>query len=140
MTELAKAYFRWLNGNASNEWAHDRVDELFFENPDNGWLLILELIEAAPSKYALCYVAAGYLEILMRDDGMEFIGRIREETWHNRKLLYCLTAINLDKTNPVYSQYMSILHDNLLPGAAVEDLVDLPEDLRPRKNSDGTNV
>ncbi|HEY9778014.1 MAG TPA: hypothetical protein V6C81_29900 [Planktothrix sp.] len=70
MTALSKAYFRWLHGSDGNEWAQERVDEIFCEDAEKGWQLILDLVEEAPTQYSLYYVAAGPLEMLIRDDGV----------------------------------------------------------------------
>ncbi|MBA3993457.1 MAG: hypothetical protein C0469_08010 [Cyanobacteria bacterium DS2.3.42] len=64
MTELAKAYFRWYRGSKDHEWARDRVEEIFDEDLDKAWAVTLELIDAAPSKECLYYIAAGQLEML----------------------------------------------------------------------------
>ncbi len=130
MTDLAKAYFCRLSGDKSYDWAIDRCDEIFFESGEKGWELILSLIEAVPSKTFLAYVAAGYLEVLIRDCGTDFIDRIKDEADHNKKLLYALPLIYLDPNNPVYPKYSAILKRELEPLSEeeFEDLPDLPED------------
>ena len=56
--------------------AWEMVDELIRSDPEGGWALTLELIEAAPDDYVLANVAAGPLEDLLSRSPDRFIERV----------------------------------------------------------------
>jgi hypothetical protein len=126
MTELAKAYFRWYRGSTNDEWARDRVEEIFDEDLDKAWEITLELIEAAPSKECLCYIAAGQLEMLVSNCGKEVIDRIKSEARQNNKLLFAMTGINIDEKNPICDEYLRFVKEQI-GFRTSDDLVDLPD-------------
>ncbi len=138
MTELAKAYFRWYQGSKEHEWARDRVEDIFNEGLDQAWAVTLELIDAAPSKGCLYYIAAGELEILVSNCGEEIIDRIKEEAKHNLKLLFAMTGIYIDDKNPVCNEYVKFVKDEI-GFRNLEDLVDLPDEVSKIQPSEGDN-
>jgi hypothetical protein len=130
MSELAQAYFKWLEGSASYEWARDRVEEIFDEDVDKAWAVTLELINAAPSKKSLSYVASGQLETLVCRCGEYLMDRIKDEARKNSKLLFAMTCIYIDEKTPVCKEYLSFVLDELeiRTEADVNRLVDLPDE------------
>lgn len=128
MTELAKAYFRWYRGSTDDVWARDRVEEIFDEDLAKAWTVTLELIDAAPSKDCLYYIAAGQLEILVSHNGKEMIERIKAEARHNNKLLFAMTGVYIDDKNPICDEYLKFVKDEI-GFRKLEDLVDLPDEL-----------
>jgi hypothetical protein len=53
------------------------IHDIVLEDPDKGWQLIQELLQAAPSIDCLSYVATGTLEGLLNSNAKDFIGRIK---------------------------------------------------------------
>ena len=69
--EIVEAYFHHFAENREEDWwAWQEVTDLVTQCPEKeGWEITLALIEKAPSKKALAYVAAGPLEDLMSYHG-----------------------------------------------------------------------
>ena len=91
---LVAAYIRnCLEGRREDFWAWEDVNELCHENPQEGWLIILRLLDYAPSKHALSCIAASPLENMVRKDGSTILLKIEKECKTNKRLLYALTTI-----------------------------------------------
>jgi phage FluMu protein Com len=129
MTDLAKAYFQWYKGSKEHEWARDRIEEIFDDDIDKAWEVTLELIDAAPSKESLYYVAAGQLETLVSKSGSELLERIKQEARCNKKLLFAMTGIYIDEKNPVCDEYLKFVSDEqgIRTPEDVNRLVELPD-------------
>ena len=66
-------------GDASHSWASDELDDLVREEPERAWPIILLIIARAPSDLFLAIVAAGPLENLLCEHGINFIERVEQE-------------------------------------------------------------
>jgi len=73
--------------------AWEKVDELIRVDPEAGWTLTLELIEAAPNVEVLANVAAGPLEDLLSRSPERFIDRVETQARRDAKFRRCLTGV-----------------------------------------------
>lgn len=74
---LVAAYFdHWRTKRDDLAWAWDKVTDKILADPREGWHLVRELIQAAPTEDALLYVAAGPLEDFLSKHGRPFIALI----------------------------------------------------------------
>jgi hypothetical protein len=76
---------------SSRAWS--LVDGVATWNRDQGWDLILMLLELAPSSADVSHLAAGPLEDLVRDHGLEFQDRIAAEAERNSRLRDALAGV-----------------------------------------------
>jgi hypothetical protein len=67
--------------------ACEAVDDLVRDDPEMGWTVTLELIEAAPDEYVLANVAAGPLEDLLRRLPDRFIDRMELQARRDPKFV-----------------------------------------------------
>lgn len=74
-------------------WAWEQVDDAVWNNPEEGWSLILALIKEAPNNSILANVAAGPLEDLIVRHCEQFIDRIEEQARKDPKFRLCLTGV-----------------------------------------------
>ena len=73
--------------------AWERVDELVRLDPEAGWNLTLELIEAAPDDHVLANIAAGPLEDLLSRSADHFIDQVELQARRDPKFRRCLTGV-----------------------------------------------
>lgn len=134
--ELARYYFLYHRGNTDYEWARDQIEDMYNENPEMAWHITLELVNAAPSLNFLYDVAAGELEMLVRDHGQEFFSRIREEAQTNPKFLYAMTGVWLREENVLFHDYFGFLKAELKTQTEFDKIIalcDVPETVEPLK-------
>ena len=74
-------------------WAWEMITDLVFENLEEAWLVILELIRRAPTDRVLASIAAGPLEDLIRNYKEEVIDRVEVEARRDPKFRRCLTGV-----------------------------------------------
>jgi argininosuccinate lyase len=97
LDNLISAYFRRFTKDCEEDfWAFEEVDDLVRHEPEMAWKMILLLLQQAPSKKALSYVAAGPLEDLIKRHGFNFRERIIGEASRNKRLLYALMHVIID--------------------------------------------
>ena len=60
-------------------WAWEVARTLIYDDPEEAWRVILELVDKAPDEEVLGSVAAGELEEFILAHAAQFIGRIEEE-------------------------------------------------------------
>ena len=71
--------------------------------PEIAWGLVTELIDRAPSEYALGYFAAGPLEDLLSDHGPSLIDRVEQRAWENPTFLRAVGSLHrLGMTDDVW--------------------------------------
>lgn len=82
-------------GKASDEIfaAWEAVNDAVIEDPDSGWELVLQLVEAAPDNAILANVAAGPLEDLIRLWSSRLIDRLEVQARRDPKFRRCLTGV-----------------------------------------------
>jgi hypothetical protein len=73
--------------------AWEQVDDLIRSDPEQGWSLVLELIEAAPDDRVLANVAAGPLEDLLSRSLDQFIDRVELQARRDPAFRRCLTGV-----------------------------------------------
>lgn len=106
--ELIEAY--WLHhrgstldpqGQDPNFWAWEAVGEKLEQDPEEAWVLLLDLVRTAPYERALGYMTAGVLEDLIKDHGPRFIERIEAEARRSPRFLMALSGVWLnDEDDP----------------------------------------
>lgn len=110
--ELAYVYLRyWRENNFTDSWAYDKLHELVSADPDFCWNTSLEMVKIAESKKALCCVAAGPLEDLLKSSGTRFIKEAESKAKECPKFLYALSNIWLDEKDAAYEGWLKILFD-----------------------------
>jgi hypothetical protein len=57
-------------------WASDRMFSILAEVPELAWILIVEMIDRAPSDASLGFLAASPLEDLLSERGPDFVDRV----------------------------------------------------------------
>ena len=71
----------------------EQVDEIIDRDPEMGWLLVLDLVEAAPDDLVLANIAAGPLENLLNNSSDLLVDRVDNEARRNPKFRRCLTGV-----------------------------------------------
>jgi hypothetical protein len=109
--ELVMSYFRYYAGKREEDWwAWQEVTDLVMQCPEKeGWDITLALIEHAPSKKALAYVAAGPLEDLMHYHGNLLIDRIEQESRRSVRFRHALTGVWLSKGTSIYERWYNLM-------------------------------
>ena len=69
------------------------VDDLVTRDPEAGWLMILDLIAAAPDDRVLAAIAAGPLEDLAKRSPELFVDRIEIQARRDAKFRRCFTGV-----------------------------------------------
>ena len=84
-----------LEGGSNDErfWAWEVVDDAVRNDPEQGWLLIIELVKSSPNDKVLANIAAGPLENLMNKNANEFIERIETFGRESQEFRKCLTGV-----------------------------------------------
>jgi hypothetical protein len=95
--------------------AWEEVRETVWSRPEDGWALILELIEAAPDDRVLASVAAGPLEDLLKNQPDQFIDRVEIQARRDPKFRRCLTGVwgLSEKARDRLMKYISTIKDPL---------------------------
>ena len=111
--KLVETYYRHCLFNLGEDfWAWNDVMETVYETPEQGWKLILEMLQLAPSSVVISHIAAGPLENLLRYHGEAFIDRVRLECTTNIRLREALSTVLLDqKHDVIVSKIDEILSD-----------------------------
>ena len=74
--------------------AWDQVSDLVYRDPEAAWLLVLELVAAAPNDFVLANVSAGPLEnLICRSPGFDISDRIELQAKRDPKFCRCLTGV-----------------------------------------------
>ena len=73
--------------------AWNQVTDIVLRDPDEGWSLVLALVEAAPDDWVLCNVAAGPLEDLLKKFSAVLIDRVEIEARRDPKFRRSLTGV-----------------------------------------------
>jgi hypothetical protein len=81
------------NGGSRSSSAWDEVDELVRNDPEAGWTIILELIEAAQADQVLADIAAGPLEDLLHRSPDQFLDRMEVQARQDFNFRRCLTGV-----------------------------------------------
>lgn len=103
---------KWIEYHADTKtnsdlfWAWEQVNETVNDSPEEGWPLILALVEAAPNDLILANVAAGPLEDLIVQHSEQFIDRIEVMARQNAKFRKSLTGVwcEGDIPNEIYQR------------------------------------
>ena len=74
-------------------WAWETVHALVHEQPEQGWLMILRLVDLAPDDRTLANVAAGPLENLLGSQPYVFIDRVEHQSRTDAKFRRCLSGV-----------------------------------------------
>ena len=85
-------YHTDTKANSELFWAWEQVNEAVQNSPEEGWPLILALVDSAPNDPILANVAAGPLEDLIVQHGEQFIERIEVMARQNAKFRKSLTG------------------------------------------------
>lgn len=87
---------------ASSElfWAWEQVNETVNGSPEEGWPLIMALVEAAPNYLVLASVAVGPLEDLIVKHSEQFIARIEVLARQSENFRKSLTGVWCDGDIP----------------------------------------
>jgi hypothetical protein len=110
-SEIVSTYFRHhLEHDSTLFWAWKEVHDIVLEDPEKGWQLIQELLQAAPSIDCLSYVATGPLESLLNSNGKDFIGRIKAQSKEDKRLLYALSGVYTHE--PILSEIKALLKEH----------------------------
>ena len=90
----------WIRYHSENRKPSDplfaawtEVDNVVRSDPERGWALTLELIEAAPDDRVLANVAAGPLEDLLSRSPDQFVDRAELCALQDSKFRRCLTGV-----------------------------------------------
>lgn len=109
--EVVSSYFKHhLEHDSSLFWAWKEVHDVILEDPEKGWQLIQELLQAAPSADCISYVATGPLEGLLNNNGKDFIARIKAQAKTNKRLLYALSGVYTNE--PILSEIKEFLKEH----------------------------
>ena len=73
--------------------AWEQVHDMVGDRPEEGWTLILQLIERAADEQVLAYIAAGPLEDLIKWHGPQFIERIEAHASIDAKFRRALRGV-----------------------------------------------
>ncbi|MBC7997009.1 MAG: hypothetical protein IAF58_03650 [Leptolyngbya sp.] len=122
ISELSRFYFLFYRGSEEYEWARDEIERIYNEDLEKAWMVTLALIDAAPSLNFLYDVAAGELEMLVRDHGSQIAHRIRNEALTNSKFLYAMTGVWLVKENAYFNDFKTLLETEIRSKEDFEDL------------------
>jgi hypothetical protein len=104
---ILREYFQHLD-DPNNEHLLDiveTVDELARQSPLDAWPLLRALIEIAPHEYALDYVVAGPLEILLFKHGDQIAQVIAADAAGNPKVQAALGHVIIDPT-PIVQKHL----------------------------------
>jgi hypothetical protein len=74
-------------------WAWEAVNTLVREQPEQGWLMILRLVELSPDDRTLASVAAGPLEDLLALHPRAFIDRVEHQSRTDARFRRCLSGV-----------------------------------------------
>jgi hypothetical protein len=74
------------------------------EQAEQAWLAILEVLSRSPSQEVIGILAAGPLEDLVEDWGIEFVDRIEHEARRNSAFRYLLGGVWQSSTLEVWSR------------------------------------
>jgi Family of unknown function (DUF6869) len=87
--EIADAWIRTMTADdgspeeTDNAWAYDTVFDMTHDDPEQGWLMILEILRRDHGVAVLEVLSAGPLEDLLANHGSSFIDRVEIEARHN---------------------------------------------------------
>lgn len=109
------AFLQWTDAEqAPDWWAWEQVEELVTYQPEEGWLILVELVNAAEDDDQLGGVAAGHLEEFVIEHGERFMEQITAEASQNAKFRKALSGIWLDPS-PLRRQIRPLLQPPYLP-------------------------
>lgn len=60
-------------------WVYEKLDELCWKSPDMAWTLILEILKTDQSHAVVANLAAGPVEDLLAQHGLEFIDKVEAQ-------------------------------------------------------------
>ena len=86
-------YLNRRNGVDDSSSASEKADDIISCDPDKGWDLVLELIDAAPDDLMLATIAAGPLENLLNESPEVLSDRVENEARRDPKFRRCLTGV-----------------------------------------------
>src|ERR1700744_528479 len=89
---LAEAYLRNLEEDC---WAWEEVHRVVEADLDDGWKLVLLLLERAASERDIQYVAAGPLEELIDRNGHKALDLVEEECKNNTRLRCAIGTVGV---------------------------------------------
>ena len=85
----------------SDFWAFVEVDALVKHHPEQGFQLILDLLQSCQNEFAISYIATGPLENLLNHNSVEIWELVRDEAERNERLKKALFTVLLDAKNPI---------------------------------------
>ena len=93
--------------------AWEQVDAMVRDRPEEGWLLIRQLIERAADEQMLAYIAAGPLEDLIKWHGPQFIDRIEPQALIDPKFRRALRGVwpSEGPENDVVRRWLALVKD-----------------------------
>lgn len=110
--DVVEAYFRHYGEKRDDDrWAWEWVHDLVGRDPDEGWALILALVDKAPSDAALAYVAAGPLEDLLKKHGQVVIDRVDAESRKSNRLQLALSGAWITSSDPVFDRWCKLMSE-----------------------------
>jgi hypothetical protein len=74
-------------------WSAARIDEIVRADPEHGWSLTLQLIEAATTDFLLAIIAAGPLEDLLGHHGILVVDRVETYARRDSKFRNALSCV-----------------------------------------------
>lgn len=93
-TRLAKAYLEYYLHHGEGDFrTWMQVEEIVRRDPDEGWLLVLALVDAARNHEELMYVAAGPLEEFLIRHGQRKLADLTAAAQGSRKLRRALAGV-----------------------------------------------
>jgi hypothetical protein len=100
---IVQEYFQHLDNPDDEHLLNvvETVDELAHQSPRDAWPLVRNLIEIAPNEYALDYVVAGPLEILLTSHGDLIAEIIAVDAANNSKVQAALAHVIIEPTAAV---------------------------------------
>lgn len=96
-------------------WAWETVSDTVAQCPEEGWRLILELIQNAPDKLILANIAAGPLEDLIVQHGPIFIDRIEDLARKDPRFRIAVTGVWCEGDIPVDIHARICLYTSSVP-------------------------
>ncbi|HLK90976.1 MAG TPA: hypothetical protein VKZ18_13845 [Polyangia bacterium] len=73
--------------------AWEKVTDIVMSDPEEGWTVVLALVDASPDDWVLCNVAAGPLEDLLRKFSDVLVDRAEVQARRDPKFRRCLTGV-----------------------------------------------
>jgi hypothetical protein len=109
LESLAAAYLRRGTDDKTHARAFDTVADLLRDDPEQAWQFTVCAIARSKNGDDLAYVAAGVLEDLLKEHGLQFIDRIGNEARVNEQMLTALSGCWINDSDVVFPRWFAIM-------------------------------